>query len=92
MQFSKDLIDPVTGKHEIAGTQTLDRYWDHLDLYVPRSIQGSVLHPVNKRLVLNPELWTYMWSWQWRTNARHAGTDLTTALGEAVRQCKAKLP
>ena len=44
MQFSKDLIDPVTGKHEIAGTQTLERYWDHLDLYVPRSIRGAVLH------------------------------------------------
>ena len=84
MQFTKELDVTVPGQSQLAGTQTIDRCWDHLDRYLPREVNSAI--KINGRTAINPLLWTYMYSWRWRTNVELMQQDLFQALGDLVQR------
>ena len=71
VEFTKVIKRPLPGQAKIAGTQTLDRAWQDLKKYVPRSIVAK-----RKGGPGNDSLWTYAQSFQWRRNMRLQGRNM----------------
>jgi hypothetical protein len=74
-EYSKEVQTPA-GHSGLAGTQSLDQRWKQLDRYLPAELHTKKDHGVN------PDLWTYVYSWLWRHNLR--GESLLSSLGELL--------
>ena len=79
-QFTGTVRHAKRGQSTIKGTQTIDRWWDILDCYIPRSLCNTVKHNGHNRV--NPDIIRYVYSWLWRTNTRLKGFDLYHAFGD----------
>jgi hypothetical protein len=83
MQFTGKVKHVKRGQSVIKGTQTIDRWWDMLDSYIPRTLHTTVKKNGHNRA--NPDLVRYIYSWLWRTNMRVQGYDLFHAFGDLCR-------
>ena len=86
LQFSATVENPRSSQSSIKGTQKIDREWDILDSYMPRTILSAV--KVKGRTKINPQLATYAWSWQWRYNSRKMAEDLLVSLGKVMSELR----
>ena len=82
LQFVKEIPNPLPGQSSMAGTQAIDSTWDYLDKYT-NSLNVST--KFDKRTAINPLMWVYMYSWQWRLNMYRSNKDLWQALGELCK-------
>ena len=63
LEFARE-VRRQNGRKITVGTQTLDKCKD----FIPTSV-----HTKNaKNKLLNAEIWSYVYQWQWRCNHRHA--------------------
>ena len=72
LEFTRRVRTP-RGHSKIAGTQSIDGTWKHLNKHLPSSIHTKREHDVNPRLKL------YVMEWAWRH--RHQGEDGFSLLG-----------
>jgi len=72
LQFARKVATP-RGHSKIAGTQSIDGTWKHLNKHVPSAVNTKKDHQIN------PLLENYVMEWAWRHN--HRGEDGFKAAG-----------
>lgn len=72
LEFTRPVETPRS-RSSLAGTQSLDKRWDHLDNYIPPQIAIKWNHGVHETI------WQYVFSWLWRHNRPHS--DMRKLLG-----------
>ena len=82
LQLVKDIPMPQPGQSSMAGTQAIDSTWDYLDKYTNGL---NVSTKFDKRAAINPLIWVYMYSWQWRLNMYRCNKDLWQAFGDLCK-------
>ena len=75
MQFCKK-VRTTSGHSKLAGTQSIDSVWSHLQKSIPSSIHTKAGHK------MNPLIEDYTWSWLYRQN--HKNQDGLKLIGKAL--------
>ncbi|CAK0827210.1 unnamed protein product [Prorocentrum cordatum] len=69
-QCTKLIAKKKRGQSRLAGTQAMYSRWKYMKSYIPRTLKAA------KGRAVNPELRTYIMSWQWRQNLACTGAAL----------------
>ena len=80
VQFAAPVVRPKKGQSKTTGTQCIDRCWTSLKQYIPNS-----LHSKNVDRELNPKIFDYVLSFEFR---RNNGPDFWSAWGALAQKAK----